>query len=74
MYHVPTLILLSPDHHTFVYTMTYNMLRFEEGAFQDLVLHEKHFKAPVSAIPLANLCGRRTRQTIGRVIWRLGYS
>ena len=54
--------------------MTYNMLRFEEGAFQDLVLHEKHFKAPVSAIPLANLCGRRTRQTIGRVIWRLGYS
>ena len=41
--------------------MTYNMLRFEEGAFQDLVLHEKHFKAPVSAISFANLCGRRER-------------
>ena len=41
---------------------TYNLFRFEEGAFPDLVLHEKHFKTPVSAISFAKLCGRRERR------------
>ena len=45
---------------TLIYT--YNLFRFEEGAFPDLFLHEKHFKTPVSAISFANLCGRRERR------------
>lgn len=36
--------------------MTYNMFRIEEGAFEDLVSHEKYFKAPVSPISFTYLC------------------
>ena len=36
--------------------MTYDMFRIEEGAFEDLVSHEKYFKAPVSPISFTYLC------------------